>query len=108
MAGVELSTTSYSLSRPYALRTLLLSRAVSPALDSMPVIFPPNREALPLRSARELTSFMYDGTVSSRDVLSYQAPRSSSLPPYFFQYCAWVVGSQAPVMKSTLPEATEV
>lgn len=74
----------------------------------MPVMFPPNCEALPLRSARELMSFMYDGTLSSREVLSYQAPRSSSLLPYFFQYCSWVVGSQAPVMKSALPEAREV
>ena len=74
----------------------------------MPVIFPPKVPALPLRSSRESTPFMYEGTLSSRDVLPYQAPRSSSLSPYFFQYWACVVGSQASVWKSTVPWASEV
>ncbi|GGX94540.1 hypothetical protein GCM10010510_44670 [Streptomyces anandii JCM 4720] len=85
-----------------------MSRPISPALDSMPVILPPKREALPLRSSSESTPFTYEGTLSSREVGPYQEPRSSSRLPYFFQYWAWVVGSQESVSKSTLPWASEV
>ena len=51
---------------------------------------------------------MYEGTESSSEVGPYQEPRSSSLFWYFFQYWAWVTGSQASVWKSIWPPARPV
>ena len=100
----ELTNDLVLLVQAVVLEDLVLEHAHLPALDSMPMILPPNSLALALEVRQRVDRpSRTTGRVSSSDVGPYQAPRSSSWSCTSSSTGLCVVGSQASVWKSMSP-----